>query len=241
MEEGIFKKIIMLLHTWGDVFSVSFQNLWLGVVSFLPSLIVAIIIFIVGWVVGSIVGKALSQVITSLKVDSLFKGTGFETALHRGGFKLSVGSLFGGLVKWFIIIVFLMTSLEIVGLRQVNDFLREVVLSYLPNVIIAAFILVIAGIVSDTMRRVVVGTAKAANVARANLYGTITVYAIWIFAFIIALSELGIAAQFMQILFTGIIAMLAIGGGLAFGLGGRDAAGRVIDRVKSDIRGSSHM
>lgn len=235
--EGYVSHIIMLLHTWGDVFSVSFQNLWLGVVSFLPSLIVAIIIFIVGWVVGSVVGKAITQVITSLKVDNLFKGTGLEEALARGGFKLSVGGFFGGLVKWFLIIVFLMTSLEIVGLSQVNDFLREVVLSYLPNVIIAAFVLVIAGVVADTTKKIVVGSAKAAHVARAEMFGTVAVYAIWIFAFIIALSELGIAVQFMQILFTGIIAMLAIAGGLAFGLGGRDAATRAIDRMKSDIKG----
>lgn len=227
----------MLLQTWGDVFSVSFQNLWLGVVSFVPSLIVAIIIFIVGWVVGSVVGKAIAQVIASLKIDNLFRGTGLEEALNKAGFRLSVGGFFGGLVKWFIIIVFLMTSLEIVGLSQVNEFLREVVLSYLPNVIIAAFVLVIASVVADAMRKVVVGSAKAANVRSANMLGTVTVYAIWIFAFIIALSELGIAVQFMQILFTGIIAMLAIAGGLAFGLGGRDAAARTIDHVKNDMQG----
>ncbi len=225
----------MLLQTWSDVFVVSFQNLWLGIVSFVPNLIVAILIFIIGWVIGSVVGKAISQVISSLKIDRLFHGTGLEEMLARAGTRLSIGGFFGWIIKWFIIVVFLMASLEIIGLAQVNTFLREVVLTFLPNVIIAAFVLVIATVVADTMKKLVVGGAKAANVRSANMLGTITVYAIWVFAFIIALSELGIAAQLMQILFTGIIAMLAIAGGLAFGLGGRDAAGRTIEKFKSDV------
>ena len=154
--------------------------------------------------------------------------------LARAGMKLSVGGFLGGLVRWFIVAVFLMTSLEIVGLTQVNDFLRNVVIAYLPQVIIASIILIIATVISDAMKRVVEGSAKAAGVRSANLLGTITRYAIWIFAFIIALSELGIAGSFMQILFTGIIAMLAIAGGLAFGLGGKEAAARAIEKVQHE-------
>jgi len=225
----------MLLQQAGYQLSGALSSLWTGVVMHVPSIILAIIIFIVGWVIGSVLGKAVAQVITSLKIDNLFKGTGFEEALARGGFKLSVGGFFGGLVKWFLIIVFLMASLEMVGLTEINVFLREVVGSFLPNVFIAAFVLVIAGVVADAAKKIVVGSVKATNVARANLFGTITVYAIWIFAFIIALSQLGIAERLMNAIFIGIIAMLALAGGLAFGLGGRDAASRAIDRMKSDV------
>ncbi len=224
----------MFIQTWGEVFGASLQNLWWGFINFVPNLIVAIIVFIVGWVVGSVVGKAIEQVISALKIDSLFKSAGAEEVLSRAGFKLNVGGFLGGLVKWFVIVVFLMTSLEVIGLTQVNDFLREVVLNYLPNVIIASLVLVVATIIADAMRKVVEGSARAANVHSANLLGTITKYAIWIFALIIALSELGIAAQFMQILFTGLIAMLAIAGGLAFGLGGKEAASRTIEKIRSE-------
>jgi len=85
------------------------------------------------------------------------------------------------------------------------------------------------------VKKIVTASAKAANVRSANLLGTITRYAIWIFAFIIALSELGIATAFMQILFTGLIAALAIAGGLAFGLGGKEAASRSIEKISNDI------
>lgn len=223
-----------MLQTWGEVFSTSLQGLWFGFISFVPNLIVAIIIFIVGWVVGSIVGKALTQVISALKIDKIFASAGADEIMSKAGMKLDVGAFLGGLVKWFIVIVFLMTSLEILQLTQVTDFLREVVLSYLPQVIIAALILIVATVISDAMGKVVSGFAKAGNVRSANMLGTITRYAIWIFAFIIALSELGIAPQFMQILFTGLIGMLALAGGLAFGLGGKEAAGSAIAHIKSE-------
>jgi small-conductance mechanosensitive channel len=225
----------MFYQTWGEVFSVSLQSLWYGFISFVPNLIVAIIIFIVGWVVGSIIGKAINQVVDALKLNKLFESAGASELMNRAGMRLNVGGFLGGVVKWFIIVVFLMTSLEIMGLTQVNDFLRESVLYYLPKVVIAALVLVIAGVIADAMKKIVVGSAKAANSHSANLLGGITRYAIWIFAFIIALSELGIAAQFMQILFTGLIAMLAIAGGLAFGLGGKEVAGRTVQGISDEM------
>ncbi len=226
---------MMFIQNYGGAFSESLLNLWYGFIGFVPYLLGAIILFIIGWVVGSIIGKAVAQVITALKIDKLFESAGADDMLSRAGMKLNVGKFLGAIVKWFIIVVFLMASLEILGLTQVNDFLREAVLYYLPKVVIAALVLIIATVIADAMKRIVAGSAKAANVRSANMLGTIARYAIWIFAFIIALSELGIATAFMQILFTGFVAALAIALGLAFGLGGRDAASRAIDHVQKDM------
>ena len=212
----------------------SLQGLWLGFISFVPSLLVAIIVFIIGWVVAGIVGKALKQVIDALKVDKLFASAGAEEALSRAGFKLSVGGFLGEVVRWFIIIVFLMTSLEVVGLSQVNSFLRDVVLTYIPQVVIAALILLVASVLADAAARVVAGAAKATNVRASALLGSVAKYSIWVFAFIVAFAQLGIAPQFMQILFTGLVAGLALAGGLAFGLGGKEAAARAIEHLRSD-------
>ncbi|MFA5773660.1 MAG: hypothetical protein WC908_03245 [Candidatus Paceibacterota bacterium] len=226
---------MILLQSWGEVFSQSLVGLWYGFISFIPSLLGAIIIFIVGVLVGKVVGKAITQLVAVLKVDKLFESAGANDFVNRTGLKLSASRFIGGLVKWFIIVVFLMASLEIVGLTQVNDFLREAVLYYLPKVIIAALVLVIASFLADAMKKIVKASAQAANVHSANMLGSITRYAIWGFAFIIALSELGIATAFMQILFTGLIAALAIALGLAFGLGGKEAASRAIENVSRDM------
>jgi small-conductance mechanosensitive channel len=226
---------MLLLQTWGEVFSQSLIGLWYGFINFVPGLLGAIILFIIGWFVANVVGKAIGQLIAALKVDKLFESAGANAFMVRSGVKLSVSGFIAGVVKWFIVIVFLMASLQIVGLTQVNDFLREAVLYYLPKVIIAALVLVIATILADAMRKLVKASAQAANIRSANMLGSITSYAIWLFALIIALSELGIATAFMQILFTGLIAALAIALGLAFGLGGQVAAARAIEKVATDM------
>lgn len=224
----------MQLYNWGEVFTLSLQSLWLGFIQFVPALLVALILFIIGWVIASILGKAVEQLIGALKIDRIFESAGADEMFKRAGMKFSVGGFLGALVRWFIIIVFLVASLDILGLDEVKMFLREVVLGYLPQVIVAALILIVATIVADGASKLIKGSARAANVHSAEFLGTIARYAIWIFALIIALSQLGIAPQFMQILFTGIIAMLALAGGLAFGLGGKDAAARAIEHFKNE-------
>jgi len=227
---------MMFIQSWGGVFSESLLNLWYGFMSFVPSLLGAIILFIIGWVVGSVIGKAITQLIDAIKLNKLFESAGAQDLMNRAGMRLNVGGFIGGVVKWFIIIVFLMASLEIMGLTQVNDFLREAVLFYLPKVIIAVLVLVIATVIADTMRKLVQASAQAAHVRSAMMLGSIVKYSIWTFAFIIALSELGIASTFMQILFTGLVAALAIAFGLSFGLGGKEAAARAVERMSSDMK-----
>lgn len=225
-----------LLEVWGIVLNESLINMWFGFINFIPVLLGAIIIFLIGWLVGKLVGKAIAHLFEAAKINKLFESAGFDRFAEKFGMKFSVGTLFGVIVKWFIILVFLITSLEIIGLTQVNDFLRQTVLYYLPKVVIAALVLIIASIIADAMKKLIHASAQAASLKSANMLGSIALYAIWIFAFIIALSELGIASAFMQILFTGFIAALAIALGLAFGLGGRDAASRAIDKISDDMK-----
>ena len=221
--------------TWGDVFNASLQELWWGFVQFAPRLIIAIVFFIIGWVLGSLIAKAFEHVFSALKVDKLFQSIKLDEFMHRAGMNLNTGYFVGQVVKWFVIIVFLLPSLNLVGLDSISSFLKDDVLAFLPRVVIAALILIIATIVADAMSKGVVASAKALNLRSANMLGTIAKYAVWIFAFIIAFGQLGVAAAYMQILFTGIIAMLAIAGALAFGLGAKDAAGRFISKLGEDM------
>jgi hypothetical protein len=222
-------------YTWGDVFNASLQDLWWGFMQFAPKLIVAIIFFIIGWVLGSLIAKAFEQVFSALKVDKLFQSIKADDFFRKAGMNLNTGYFIGQLIKWFVIIVFLLPSLNLVGLTSISSFLKDDVLSFLPRVIVAIFILIIASVVADALSKAVVGATKAMNLTSANMLGTIVRYSIWIFAFIIALGQLGVATAYMQILFTGIIGMIAIAGALAFGLGGKDAASRIISKVGDDI------
>ena len=221
--------------TWGDVFNTSLQDLWWGFIQFAPKLIVAIIFFIIGWILGSLVAKAFEHVINALKVDKLFASIGMDDFFRKAGMNLNTGYFIGQVVKWFVIIVFLLPSLNLVGLDYISSFLKDDVLGFLPRVIVAAFILIIAAIVAEALSKAVNSSARAMNLHSANMLGTVTKYAVWIFAFIIALGQLGVAPAYMQILFAGIIGMLAIAGALAFGLGAKDAAGRFVAKIGEDI------
>ena len=223
---------------WGDVFNASFQELWLGFARFVPVLVAAVILFVVGWVVGSVVAKAFERVFDALKVDKLFQSVRADDLFRKAGMSLDTGYFVGQVAKWFIIILFLLPSLDLLfgGNNDISIFLREDVLGYLPSVIVAAFILIIATVIAEAVSKLVAASTKAMNLHSANMLGTIAKYAVWVFAFIIALGELGVAPGYMSTLFAGIIGMLALGGALAFGLGGRDAAAKFLSKIGDESR-----
>ncbi|HVY36204.1 MAG TPA: hypothetical protein VG982_02950 [Candidatus Paceibacterota bacterium] len=224
----------MLIQTWSQVFLVSLQGLWYGFIQTVPKILLAIIIFIIGWIVAVTIAKLIVAGVDALKLDKLFRGAATDEALARAGWKLHIGGVIGWLVKWLIILGFFMASVNILGLDQVSAFLKEIVL-YIPNVIIAVLVLVAGTVLADFVRKIVSGSAMVANVRSARMIGSIAYYAIWIIAIVTALDKLGIFGYFGQILFTGLVLMLAIAFGLAFGLGGKDTAGRWVSRVSEEL------
>lgn len=225
----------MVFTTWADVLNTSFQSLFWGLVQFIPNLIVALVIFVVGWLIGAGLGRVVAQIVNSLRVDQALRAAGVERFFERAGFTLSSGKFLGMLVEWFFVVVFLVAALEVLGLKAVTAFLSTVVLGYLPQVIVAVLILLVAAVVAGAAERMVIGGAKAAEVHSAGFLGKVARYAIWIFAILAALDQLQVATAFVQTLFTGIVIAVALAVGLAFGLGGQQAASRYIEHLRSDI------
>ena len=227
----------MIIETWGNVLSRSFQNLWGGVITFLPQLVIAILIVIIGWLIGALIGRVVAQIIRSLRVDEGLRKAGVEDTLARGGVVLNSGGFVGALVKWFIILVFLVAALDVLKLTQVNEFLQGVVLFYLPQVIIAVLILLLAAVIGDVMQKIVTTSAKTAEIRSAHMLGALSRWAIWVFGFLVALSQLGIGVQIIQTLFMGVVVALSLAFGLAFGLGGQEAAANWIDKTRGEMSG----
>jgi hypothetical protein len=227
----------MFLNTWADVLNQSFQNLFYGLVGFIPDLVAALIIFIIGWLIGAGLGRVVAQIIGTLRVDQALRSAGIERVLDRTGFKLDSGAFLGMLVKWFFIIVFLVAALDVLKLTEVTIFLRAVVLGYLPQVIVAVLILLVAAVVADAAQKLVSGAARTAHMKSSGLLGSIARYSIWIFAILAALAHLQVATAFVQTLFTGVIVALALAVGLSFGLGGQQAAARYIEKMQEEVGG----
>ena len=212
----------------------SLKGVWEGFIGFLPTLIAALIVFIVGWLIAIFVAKLINKLIKIIKLDSLLAKIGFEKVLSKAKLRLDSGKFFEELVKWFLIIVFLMAAVDILGLTQVTLFLQSI-LYYIPSVVVAAIVLLAAAIIAKFMYKLVKASTDAAGLHSASAIAGIVKWAILIFGFVIALTQLGIATTLIQTIVMGIIAMIAVAGGLAFGLGGKDMASKILDKIKDDL------
>lgn len=226
---------LTLLETLQYSLNDSFYSVGTGFVEFLPKLIIALLLFVAGWVVGVIFAQVVERVISALKIDKLLAGAGMDKVMARTGLKLNSGMFLGELIKWFTIIVFLVASFEVLGLNQVNDFLQGVVIGYIPQLIAAVLILVAAVILAEFMRKLVVASAKASHLKSANFLGAVTKWAIWVFAIITALFQVGIAPAIFQSLFNGIVIAMSLAIGLSFGLGGKDVAASFLKKLSEEM------
>lgn len=220
---------------WPDVLSASFQDLFSGVILYSPKIIIAVVIFVIGWLIGVGVGRVVKQVVDALRVDHALRSTGIEQVLSRAGFQLSAGKFFGFLVEWFFIVAFLVASLQVLELTQVNIFLTTV-LEYIPNVIAAALILLTGAMLADAAERVVSGSARAAALTSAGLTGKVARYAIWVFAILGALAQLKVGEDLVGFLFQGLVISVSLAVGLAFGLGGQASAAHYLEHLRSQLK-----
>jgi hypothetical protein len=223
------------VENWGEVFTQSLQGIWFGVANFVPTLVIAVVIFVIGWILAVLIERLVESLFKGLKIDEALKGAGVEAVVERSGHKLNSGHFVGSLVKWFVIVVFLIASFDVLGLNKVNDFLNDVVLSYLPQVIVAVLVLMISVVIAEAVQKLVIASARAARVKSAMFLGHTAKVAIWVFAILTALYHLGIAPALIQTLFMGIVVAAAIACGLAFGLGGKDHASKIIEKTMHTI------
>lgn len=225
----------MVIQNWYDIFAASFQVVWEKVINTLPNIFIAIIVLVIGWILSAAVGRTVKEVVSLTKIDGVLTRLKVDQVVSRFGLHLNAGQFIGTLVKWFLAIVFLLMASDILGLSAVSQFLNDILL-YIPNVIIAAVILLVAAVISSFLQKIVVSSAVAAQLHAANFAGLVAKWAILIVGFLIAVEQLGVAQVYLGTLYTGIIAMISIAGGLAFGLGGKDQASAFLAKISEEMR-----
>lgn len=224
----------MVVQDWAAIIVNSLQNLWVGAIATLGNIIGALIILVIGLIVAFGIGTLVERIVDLIKLDKALANIGLEKYFDRAGMELRSGKFFGGIVYWFLIVVFLLAATDVLRFYSLSNFLREVLL-YIPNVIVAVLIMLAAFVVANFLRKLVIASVQSARLHGSNLLGSLTWWAIVIFGFLASLSQLGIAVQIINALVTGFVAMLAIAGGIAFGLGGKEYAGSLINRMKDQI------
>jgi hypothetical protein len=222
------------MNIFAQVVQGTLLGLWESVLAYLPYLVGAVVIFVAGTIIAVVLNRFVVRLSDLLRLDELATKLEVKSALERIGVRLRVGALLGWIIKWFFIIVSLIAATDIFGWDEVTDFLKQVVF-YIPQVIIAVIILLAGILLGNFVRQIVKSTLEAAQLAAADVLSGLAKWAIIVFSFMAALVQLKIAPDLIQTLFTGLIAMLALAGGLAFGLGGRDHASRLLDRLRKDL------
>jgi len=213
----------------------SLKALWATLLGFLPNLIGAIVVFIIGLVVAAVLERLVERIVYYLKVDTLVRRAGVEPYFERANIRLNLGHFIGKIVYWFIAIVFLIAAADILHFAAFSTFLRETLIPFLPNVLVAVLIVLASLVAANFLRRLVVASINGARMHHAKGLGTLTWWVVFIFGFLSALLQVGVAVSIINTLITGVIAMIAIAGGLAFGLGGRDRATRFLEKLSNDM------
>lgn len=197
---------------------------------FLPKFLAGFFVFLIGFLFGSIIKHVIIILLNFLRIDEFLHKTKLT---QKGKFKgwIEVTAEF---CKWTITVIFLIPTLEIWGLSKATSVLYDFI-SNLPNIIIAVIILFVGLILSNIAHDLVKQSIKTLGAKSANTLSLFTKWLIIFFTALVVLDQLGIAQDLIRILFTGIVAMIAIAGGLAFGLGGKDVAKELLENLKKKL------
>lgn len=220
-----------------EEWTLSIQNALSDIISrmvaFIPNIFGALLILVIGWIVAALLEWAVENILRAIGLQTLFERAKIEDIVKKAETKKDTTGLISAAFKWIIILVALIAAADILQLTPISRFL-DGVLGYAPSVIAATVIFVIGAIFAHFMAKVVKGAVMAAKLSFADLAASVTKYAILVFTFLAVLVQLGIATALIQTLFTGFVAMLAIAGGLAFGLGGQGAAKEVLEKIRKE-------
>lgn len=225
-----------MIKDWSIVVNESLVDFFQGFIAFLPSLIGALIVFLIGWLIAVSIGRLIKEILVQFKLNRLFEKKGWGKALEKAEIKHEPAGFIGAIFKWILIILTLYVAAGILNLKGIERILEEI-LGFIPNVIIAVFIFVVAVIIADILEKISRVGAEGIKIKNSHLVGVIVKWSIWIFAIIIILEQLRIAPEFMTILFTGFVGMLALAMGLAFGLGGKEVVSEALESLKKNLKG----
>ena len=236
------------LSDWSAAMMTSLAAAMAMFLSAIPKIIGFAVILIVGWLLASLVEKAVAAVLRAVRFNDLAAKSGLAgfvskmnagngstaTATAHGSHQQRSGALdpagmIGLIAKWFVRLIAAVVAFDALGLPAVSEVLRDLLL-WLPNVIVALVVLVIGGLAARALSNLVRGAASEADLSNANLLSKVASALVWSFAIVVAVNQIGIATELVNTLFMAFVGAIALGLGLAFGLGGRETAGQILSK-----------
>jgi small-conductance mechanosensitive channel len=221
---------------WDNLIAEPVRQMLTRILAYLPVLLGALVILIVGWIVAKAIRGIIDWLLKVVRFDTLADKAGISEILRKGDLKISAREVVSGIVYWLIIIMVLVMTVDALGLPKASDVLASL-FAYVPNVIAALLVLVVAMFLASFVSGIVRTAAGNANLPKPQIFAGISRWAIIIFAVTIALEQLGIAPLLVTATFNIILGGICLALALAFGLGGKDAAAKYLEELKQKRSG----
>lgn len=217
----------MDINSWGAALMASLAtalSLFLGAI---PRIIGFLVILIIGWLIAGLLAAGVAALLRAVRFNELAQSSGFGGFVRNMGIRKDPSGLLADIVKWFVRLIVLVVAFDALGLPAVSQVLQQFLL-WIPNLVVAVVVLVIAGLAANALGNLIRGATAQAGFDNPDLLATIARVAVWAFGIVVAVNQIGIAQALVNTLFMGFIGALALAAGLAFGLGGRETAGQIV-------------
>jgi Conserved TM helix len=211
-----------------DIFMASINQFWLQLINFVPKLLAVIVILFVGWLIAKLVRSALKRLLILTQFDKFAQKSGLEAFMNSGNYNLTLSGIISQVVYWLVILLFVITGANALGLTEVANILHQLA-SYLPRIIVAIVVVIFGTLLARFVNRLVFAWLYSIKFQHALTVSTSTEYGIQIFSVFVALEQLGIGMQLIYSLFVIVFGAFFLALAIAFGLGGKDWAARMIE------------
>jgi hypothetical protein len=213
---------------WGEALLTSLASALVVLFAAIPRIIGFLAIVIIGWLIAAAIAGAVTALLRTVKFNDIARQSGFSGFVEKMGIRKDASAFLADLIKWFIRLIVLVSAFDALGLPAVSQVLQQLLL-WLPNLVVALVILVLAGLAANALASLVRGATSEAGLGNPNLLATVARVAVWGFAIVVAVDQIGVATTLVNTLFMGLVGALALALGLAFGLGGRETAGEIVE------------
>jgi hypothetical protein len=214
-------------QTWGDAMMASVSQALAIFLAAIPKVIGFVIILAVGWFLSSLLAKGVAALLRTVRFNELAQRSGFSDFIKNTGAETDAAGFLALITKWFVRLLALVVAFDALGLPAVSDVLRQMLL-WLPNLVVGLVVLVIGGLAANAVGGIVRGASAKAGLGEPDMLATIARVAVWSFAIVVAVNQIGIAQTLINTLFMAVVGAVALALGLAFGLGGREAAAQLL-------------
>lgn len=223
-------QVATTIQDTGDALRASLAGALGTFMNAIPRIIGFLAVLVIGWFIASLIAKAVAALLHAVKFNDLARRSGFAEFVHNMGVRTDSAGVIAAVAKWFVRLIVLVVAFDMLGLPAVSQVLQQLLL-WLPNLIVALIVLVIGGLAATALSNLVRGATAQAGLSSSGTLATVAKVAVWAFAIVVAVNQLGIAAVLINTLLIGVVGALALATGLAFGLGGRDRAAMVLERA----------